>query len=104
MGVSMHFVMSSAPALHDELQCIHNLTKRPGFLTGDAQLVECSPRPQPARDLCTDPRRYTRSSRQTLRRYTRAFLTGIRTVMEQIALESAHNSLLRGPRNVHVPL
>ncbi len=38
MGVSMHFVMSSAPALHDELQCIHNLTKPPGFLTGDEQL------------------------------------------------------------------
>src|SRR5438552_4502906 len=34
MGVSIHFVMSSAPALHDELQCIHNLTKPPGFLTG----------------------------------------------------------------------
>src|SRR5277367_3395742 len=26
----------------------------------------------------------------------RAFLTGIRTVMEEIALESDHNSLLRG--------
>jgi hypothetical protein len=36
--------------------------------------------------------------------YTRAFLTGIRTVMEQIALESAHNSLLRGAWNVPVPL
>jgi hypothetical protein len=35
MGVSMHFVMSSAPALHDELQCIHNLTQPPGFLAGD---------------------------------------------------------------------
>jgi hypothetical protein len=37
MGVSMHFVISSAPALHDELQCIHNLTMPPGFLTGDGQ-------------------------------------------------------------------
>ena len=37
MGVSMHFVMSSAPGLHDELQCIHNLTRPPGFLTGDEQ-------------------------------------------------------------------
>src|SRR6201993_1733518 len=37
MGVSMYFVMSSAPALHNELQCIHNLTKPPGFLTADEQ-------------------------------------------------------------------
>src|SRR5258708_13711770 len=41
-SLSMHFVMSSAPALHDELQCIHNLTKRPGFLTGDAHSGESS--------------------------------------------------------------